>query len=224
VDFWQVLVDVSNRIFVDYLAMSSPWEGLAVILSVAYLLLAVKESSLCWYAAFFSTLIFTLIFWDASLLMDSALQVYYLLMAIYGWYQWQYVARQRKQDLRPIVQWPLKWHLWGMLCVLCASALSGYLLERHSQAAWPYLDSSTTWASVITTYMVAKKVLENWLYWIVIDSVSVLLYVDRQLYPTALLFIVYTAVAGYGFWRWLQHFKQQQKQAATAEAFGTATT
>ena len=66
------------------------WEMLAVFLSVSYLLLAIKQNLWCWVAAFFSTLIYSILFFDASLLMDSALNIFYLIMAIYGWYSWKY--------------------------------------------------------------------------------------------------------------------------------------
>jgi nicotinamide mononucleotide transporter len=66
----------------------SPWEAVAVVLAIAYLLLAVKENILCWLFAFMSTAIYTVLFWDVSLLMESALNGYYMAMAVYGWYQW----------------------------------------------------------------------------------------------------------------------------------------
>ena len=72
--------------------------------------------------------------------------------------------------------------------VLLLSAASGWLLSQYTGAAWPYLDSFTTWGAVLTTWMVARKLLENWLYWIVIDGLSIFLYIDRELYLTAALF------------------------------------
>ena len=66
------------------------WEMLAVILSVIYLFLAIKQNLWCWAAAFVSTFIYSILFFDASLLMDSALNIFYLIMAVYGWYSWKY--------------------------------------------------------------------------------------------------------------------------------------
>jgi nicotinamide mononucleotide transporter PnuC len=91
----------------------------------------------------------------------------------------------------------------------------GSLLSQHSDAAWPYVDSFTTWASVITTVMVAKKILENWLYWLVIDSISIPLYVDRGLYPTAMLFVAYLIIVIFGYIKWRRHYLEQQSLAAT---------
>jgi len=100
--------------------------------------------------------------------------------------------------------------------VVLISLISGYLLNRHTEAAWPYLDSFTTWASVVTTYMVTKKVLENWLYWIVIDSLSIFLYLDRGLHLTALLFVGYTVIAIFGFYQWRQSHQQAKVTLASA--------
>jgi len=189
------------------------WELVAVTLAIAYLLLALKENILCWYAALISTAIFTVLFWNVSLVMESLLQVYYIAMAIYGWYQW----RQPKGGEPLMIScWSASRHLQVIGGVVLISLISGYLLNRHTEAAWPYLDSFTTWASVVTTYMVTKKVLENWLYWIVIDSLSIFLYLDRGLHLTALLFVGYTVIAIFGFYQWRQSHQQAQVTLASA--------
>ena len=124
----------------------SPWEAVAVIFAIAYLLLAVRENVLCWLFALMSTAIFTILFWDVSLLMESALQVYYLGMAVYGWWQWQHGTGPDNELL--ISRWNLRQHLLAVGAVLLASLLSGSLLQLYSEAALPFLDSFTTWASV----------------------------------------------------------------------------
>jgi len=87
--------------------------------------------------------------------------------------------------------------------ILLLSLGSGYLLENFSDAALPYLDSFTTWGAIVTTWMVARKIIQNWHYWFIIDSVSVYLYISRGLWLTALLFMVYLVliVIGYRQWR-----------------------
>ncbi len=185
----------------------SRWELLAVVLAIAYLLLAMAENSWCWLCAFVSTVIYTVIFWNVNLLMDSALNVYYMLMAVYGWHQWNYGGDRQRHAALSIRRWSLQNHLLAALGITALTLFSGYLLDRNTQAAWPYLDSFTTWASVLTTYMVAKKVLENWLYWIVIDSVACFLYIDRMLYATALLFAAYVVIVIIGYIHWRQLYR-----------------
>lgn len=189
----------------------SLWELTAVVLAIAYLLLAVRERLLCWYCAFASTAIYTVIFWDVSLLMEAALNVYYMGMAIFGWYQWKYGGGSNSGTTPhgvEITSLSRSQHLAIISAVAALSATSGYLLSVYSQAAWPYVDSFTTWGSVITTYLVARKYLENWLYWIVIDSVSIPLYLDRGLNLTALLFGVYVLIAITGYLSWRTHYRR----------------
>jgi nicotinamide mononucleotide transporter len=193
-------------------ASLSGWELAAVLLGVAYLLLAVRESLWCWYAAFASTAIFLWLFWQVGLLMESALQVFYLAMALYGWYQWRggasTPAAASLQPL-PIGTWPVRHHLLAVAAILVASATSGFLLERHTDAMLPYVDSFTTWGSILTTWMVARKLLENWLYWLVIDSVSIYLYVERGLFLTAALFAVYLVIVVFGYQQWRKQYHLQ---------------
>lgn len=183
------------------------WEALAVALGVAYLLLAVRESLWCWYAAFFSTAIYLWLFWQVQLPMESALQLYYLVMAVYGWYQWRHGGRQ--DSPLGISTWGGREHLLAIGGVLLASGISGALLARYTEAALPYLDSFTTWGSILTTWMVARKVLENWAYWLVIDSASIWLYLERGLLMTAGLFAVYLVIVCFGWRQWLLHYRAQ---------------
>ena len=185
----------------------SPWEMVAVIFAIAYLLLAVRENILCWLFAFMSTAIYTILFWDVSLLMESALNVYYMAMAVYGWHQW--TRGGHNGDAEPhalaIQLMSGRQHLLVIATIAILTLVSGYLLGEHSSAAWPYVDSFTTWASVITTYLVARKYLQNWLYWIVIDTVSIPLYIDRGLNLTAVLFAAYVVIAVFGYLSWRRH-------------------
>ena len=190
----------------------SGWEAFAVFLAIAYLLLAVRENILCWYCALFSTAIYIFLFWNVSLLMESALNVYYLLMAVYGWYQWKYGGT--KKSGIPIQKLGLQKNGIIILSILIITLLSGWLLARHTSAAWPYVDSFTTWGSVVTTVMVAKKVLENWLYWLVIDGISIPLYIDRGLYMTAILFMVYIVIVIFGYLNWRRRMLAQYSPAS----------
>jgi nicotinamide mononucleotide transporter len=188
----------------------SYWEVIAVILGIAYLVLAMRQNSLCWYAAFGSTAIYTWLFFDVSLLMESALSFYYLIMAVYGWYVWNKTPMAAGESTTiPVITWSKKQHALTIIAVCILTLISGYLLSNHTGAVMPYLDSFTTWGAVITTYMVAKKVLENWIYWIVIDTLAIYLYIDRELYLTSALMATYVVLAFIGFNAWNKSLKQQ---------------
>lgn len=190
------------------LAQSSSLELTAVLLAIAYLLLAVRQQIACWYAAFVSTALFLYVFWQVSLYMESALQVYYLGMAVYGWYTWRKHAGQDGQSAMPIQTWSARRHAVTISIILTATLVSGYLLQGTDQRL-AYVDSFTTWGAVVTTYMVARKVLENWIYWLVIDSVAIYLYLDRSLFFTALLFACYLVIILFGFNVWWRDYKSQ---------------
>lgn len=170
-------------------------------LAIAYLLLAMRQNIWCWAAALVSTGIYMFLFFDVTLYMESALQVFYVGAAVYGWWRWRQTGGP--ESGLPVSSWPWQRHLVVVAGVLALSAASGYVLASRTDAALPYLDSFTTWGAVVTTWMVTVKLLENWLYWIVIDLCSIWLYVERGLHPTAWLFALYVvlAVGGYVMWR-----------------------
>ncbi|GAA6144803.1 nicotinamide riboside transporter PnuC [Thalassolituus maritimus] len=193
---------------IEYAQTMSHWETTAVLLGVAYLVLAMRQSQWCWYAAFGSTAIFSWLFFDVSLVMESALNVYYLAMAVYGWLAWRNGASD-KPDLS-VQRWTLNQHGLAIGSVVLISLISGWLLTNNTNAALPYLDSFTTWGAVLTTWMVTRKVLENWLYWVVIDAVAIYLYIDRGLYLTAVLMALYVVLAIGGYFLWLKDYRSQQ--------------
>ncbi|MCW8126933.1 nicotinamide riboside transporter PnuC [Microbulbifer halophilus] len=202
--------EVRDAIATSFAAMSL-WELAAVVLALAYLLLAMREKILCWYAAFSSTAIYLVLFWDVSLLMESALQVFYLLIAVYGWRQWK--NRNGGQQSLHIHRWSPTVHLAAIATVALLTLVCGYGLQRYTDAAMPYLDSFTTWGAVVTTYMVTRKVLENWLYWVVVDGAAIYLYIDRELYLTAVLFVLYVIIVIIGFFNWLALYRQQARES-----------
>jgi len=186
----------------------SHWEYIAVALSMAYLLLAIKESLWCWPAAFVSTFIYTVMYWNGALLMESLLNFYYMYMAVYGWVVWR--RGMNNKDHLPIISWSLKRHTVILLATSLASVAIGFVMTNYTHADFAYLDSFTTCFAVVTTYLVAKKVLENWLYWIVIDAASMYLYFEKGYYPTLVLFVFYTIMAAWGFKTWYEEYEQHQ--------------
>ena len=203
-----------SQFVLSLFAKISPWEAAAVVLAIAYLLLAVRENILCWFCALVSTTIFTFLFWDVSLLMESALNVYYIFMAIYGWHQWKFGGSKTSGIF--ISSLGLRGNILIITIILIATLVSGWLLSQNTNAAWPYVDSFITWASVVTTFMVVKKILENWLYWLVIDSISIPLYIDRGLYLTAILFMAYIVIVIIGYLNWRQRFIEQNTSTTYA--------
>jgi len=203
-------MDIITETLAGFTAMSV-WEYIAVGLSMAYLLLAIKESLWCWPAAFISTLIYTIMYWNGALLMESLLHFYYMFMAIYGWVLWR-KSKGKPQSLA-ITSWPIQRHLLILLVTSLVAVTIGFLMSHYTYADFAYLDSFTTCFAVVTTYLVAKKVLENWLYWIVIDAASMYLYYEKGYYPTLVLFIFYTIMAAWGFKTWYEEYEQNHAKS-----------
>ena len=205
---------------INYVVNLPLLELTAMLLALAYVIWAAAGSIWCWPAAFISTALYAYIFYDVLLLMDSALHVYYLLMAVYGFWVWKKDANANNKKGKPvltIVAWPANFHIkvCGVLTVV--SVALGYVMANYTPAAFPYLDTFTTVFAVFATYLVTQKVLENWLYWLVIDAVSIYLYIEKDLMPTAVLFGIYIGVATVGYLKWQRLYKNEPVNSLTTE-------
>lgn len=212
----QVLGEASSMTF---------WEGIAVMLALAYLILAMRTNIWCWPAAFISTAIYTLLFWNVSLLMESVLNIYYMGMAVYGYWLWLHIAPAQqdgdhhnidKTQLK-ITSWPWSTHAVVIGTTSLVSVLLGSFMANYTSAAFPYIDAATTCFAVVTTYLVAKKVLENWLYWVVIDFVSIYLYFQKGLMLTSGLFVLYVGMAAYGYMMWRKKYYHHTAEQDTTQ-------
>jgi nicotinamide mononucleotide transporter len=137
--------------------------------------------------------------------MESALNAFYAAMAVYGFRQWQ---RGKGGAALAVCRWPAARHAAAALGVIASSVVSSYYLRRFTPAAWPFVDSMVTWSSVFATFLVARKVYENWYWWLVIDSISLCLYVTRRLYLTMLLFGLYLVLIVIGMRQWRRDLPQ----------------
>ena len=185
---------ISNLVHSDWI------EPAAVVLAIAYLLLAIKQNISCWFAAFFSSLLYFFVMYSAGLYMEAGLQIFYCVMAVYGWTQWRVSLPDNKKFL--VKTWNRNQHFKAISLILLLAFASGWVLEKFTNAALPFIDSLTTWGAIVTTYMVAKRLLENWIYWFVIDTISVFLFYSRGLFLTSILFFVYLIIIYFGYKSW----------------------
>jgi len=172
----------------------------AVIFAILYLILAVKQNILCWIAGIISSVLYFFIMQKAGLYMEAYLQVFYVVMGIYGWSQWS--ASNASNPSFIVNTWSKYQHMIAISIILALSLLSGFLLERYTDAALPFLDALVSWGAVVATYMVAKKLLENWIYWFVIDATSIFLFIERGLWLSAVLFATYLVIIFFGYQSW----------------------
>jgi nicotinamide mononucleotide transporter len=197
----------------DAVAAVPPVEWVAAGLALAYLLLAIRQNAWCWACAIASAVLYLSLFARAGLQMQAALQVFYVAMAVYGWRAWRGTAAA--QPLA-IGRWPLHRHALAITAVVAVAMANGWLVARAAAPAWlPYVDALIAWGSVLATWMVARKLIENWWYWIVLDLAAVVLFARQGLFVTALLFLVYTVLAFRGLLQWR---KDERAAAASAGA------
>ncbi len=136
--------------------------------------------------------------------MQSALQLFYVVMSAYGFRTW---VRQEKEANSAVTTWPVRAHVAAWIVILALSAVSSHWLAAETGAAWPFLDSMTTWASLVATWLVVRMKLENWLYWIAIDVVLTYLCVVQRLSFVGLLFAIYLGISTVGFATWLKNYR-----------------
>jgi nicotinamide mononucleotide transporter len=188
------------------LAATAPLEIGAVVLGVAYSVLAVRRHRYCWIAGAGSSALLAYLAADRALPMQAALQAFYVVMSGYGYWAW---SRTSRDDELPVGFWRLSHHIAVAGALLLLSAISAQLLAAETKAAWPFLDSLTTWFSLFATWLVARARIENWLYWIVIDVLLVILYGAQGLGFISLLYAIYLAIAFFGFVAWLRKYRAQ---------------
>jgi nicotinamide mononucleotide transporter len=175
-----------------------PAELAAVAFGVAYILLAIREQRACWIAGGISTAIYAIVFWRAALPMQAALQLVYVAMSAYGGSAWRDVSAHA-----PARSWPIWRHLVALLAVGLATAGTATLLAGYSLAAEPVADALGAWASLFATWLLARRIIDTWLWWIVIDTGLAALFATQGLVPTAALYLAFAllAVAGWRSWR-----------------------
>ena len=194
-DFFQTLL--------SQIAATPMLEVVAVFAAIGYVLLAARQNILCWFCALLSTVCYVIVFWQVSLPFQTGLNGYYVLMAVYGFWQW----RQGDNHLKAVTSLSMREHALGISLVLGVTIALALLWQEIAFTPFVYVDVFVTVASVVTTLLVAHKKLENWIYWMVINLVAAWLYWQVDLFLTSALFILYCGLAMYGFWQWRKDYR-----------------
>ena len=186
--------------FLAGLAGGSRIEQVAVAFGIAGVFLSVRQKILAWPVGIVNVLLYTIVFWEARLYADMGLQVVYAVLSAYGWFQWVHGGANR--TALPVSHvTPRAAATLAVLAVTFAVAL-GFFLSRTTDASLPWLDSSLTAASLAAQWMLTRKLLENWLVWIVADAVYVGMFLHKDLHLTAVLYAIFLALAVMGWLQW----------------------
>lgn len=181
-----------------------PAEWLAVAAGVVYILLIMRQHRLGWVFGGISAAILMVLSARAKLPMNALLQCSYVVASVYGWFAWS-----KAKEARPIAFWHLRGHVLTLgACVLVSLGLA-QLLAGEGVSAFPFTDSLVACAGLAATWMVARVYIENWVYWIVVDAVSMYLYFTQGLVVASLLYVLYLGIATVGFFNWLAKYRRQ---------------
>lgn len=176
-------------------------EIFATISGLVYLIYSVQGNKLLWPYGIITSALYIYVFLKAGVYADMAINVYYVVISIYGWYFWTFGRRNNHTEL-PVRKVDRVLALVLLLATIIIFVSIAFILQTYTDSDIAYWDAFTTSASIVGTWMLARKLLEHWLVWILVDAISVGLYIYKGLYPTVFLFTVYTVLAFMGYFEW----------------------
>lgn len=186
----------------------SSLEITAAVFGAIAVYLSAKENIWSWPTAIINVALYTVVFYQSRLYADMGLQVVYLAMSVYGWYNWLHGGEER--SVLHVSRATARMLLVLGALVIVGSLTLGATLYAHTNAAIPFLDSALVATSLAAQWLMTRKVLENWLLWIAVDIVYVPMFISRGLYATAVLYTVFLVLAFLGYFSWRRSYRQRQ--------------
>jgi len=183
-------------------------EVLGAVTGLIYLYLEIKQNIWLWPLGFVTSAFYVYVFFTSKFYADMGLQVYYLVISIYGWWHWLYGGDSLGKVELPITRTSLK--IWVILS-LVSIALFGVMalvLVNFTDSPVPYGDAFVTALSITATWMLARKLIEHWWIWVVVNLVSLGLFIWKELYPTSVLFFFYFTMALVGYYQWKKEIEK----------------
>ena len=202
-----------NEIISEWL-FSNKIELIGAILGLLYIFFSIKQSILTWPIGLLTSILYTYVFFKTRFYADMGLQVYYVVISIYGWYYWLEGSNNKheKESSELPVKKTSSQLMWKLIVItIVVYLILLFILKRFTDSDVPFMDSMTTALSIVATWMLAKKYIEHWLVWIFVDIVSAGLYVYKNLWPTVILFLVYTVMAFFGYLEWKKDLNKQNE-------------
>lgn len=183
-------------------------EYFGVITGLLYLFLEIKQHKAMWIVGFITSLVYVFVFFFSKIYADMGLNIYYVAISIYGFKKWASTKQDAPKDeildntiFYRHVTWPL---LGGIiLSIISIYGFLYFVLHHFTDSPIPMGDAFTTSVGIVATWMLARRIIEHWIFWVIVNFVSVYLYYLRDLYPTMFLYICYAilAIAGYFTWK-----------------------
>ena len=177
-------------------------EIIGTIIGLIYLWLEYRASIYLWIAGIVMPAVYVFVYYEAGLYADFGINIYYLLAAAYGWAVWKHGKHKERNTELPISTLPLKYLPTLAVVLVVAFVAIAWVLIRFTDSTVPWLDSFTTALSIIGMWMLARKYVEQWWAWILVDVVCCGLYIYKDLYFTSVLYGLYAIIAIFGYFKW----------------------
>ncbi len=184
-------------------------EIFGVVTGIIYVILEVKQNRLLWPLGIITSTAYVYIFFTGQFYADMGLQVYYVLISIYGWYFWSRGGAKAEKEKLPVVRISRKQFILLLLTFIASWVGIYFLLANYTDSTVPLGDSFTTALAIVATWMLTRKIIEQWFLWIIANVVSIGLYIYKGLYPTVILYAVYAGMAVYGYLEWKRSMLKQ---------------
>lgn len=185
--------------------MDTALEILGTIFGFLAVYFTIRQNILCWYFGLIQVTLYSFIFYTSKLYSDMILHIIYIFLQIYGWYNWKY-GGSNESTLRVTLLTNVTF--WISLTVTAAFFL-GYTMQTKTDASYPYEDAFITVASLAAQYLMIKKILHSWLFWIVVDVVAIGVYFYKDLYFTAVLYLLFLIMAVIGYLEWRKAYNEE---------------
>lgn len=189
-------------------------EIVAAAFGLVAVALTVRQHILCWPTGLVQVALYCAVFWQAKLYSDFVLHVIYVGLQLYGWYHWRHGGADRGPlrttalGVAPTLGW--------LGVALAGTAAWGWLMATRTDAALPYPDAFVLSASLVAQWLMVRKVVESWLFWIAVDVVAVWVYWQKDLHPTVVLYAAFLALATAGWFAWRRVLVRVPRHEAVA--------
>jgi len=187
-------------------------EVTGTVTALIYLYFSIRQNILTWVFGLLSSALYVFVFFFSKIYAHMGLNLYYVVISIYGWWSWTHGKENGKQTKGELKVSRTSFALWIklLLAYLVLYVIIYLILKYQTDTPVPYLDSFTTTLAIVATWMLTRKKIEHWLLWVVNDAVSMGLFLYRELYATTFLFLVYTVMAVVGYMEWRKDLKNNR--------------
>lgn len=199
---------------------ASSVEVIASVAGFICVFLIIRRSIWNFFFGLIQVSLFTWVFYQAKLYSDTFLHVFYIGLQFYGWWNW----RQHRGVEQPLVIQQTSGRdliIWSSICLIAAAAV-GTLMHNYTDASFAYADAFTTCTSLVAQFLMTRRHLLNWVFWMVVDGVAIWIYLQKGLYPTSLLYLVFLIMCCFGQYYWWKDLRLQQSEKSKEATWTSA--